>query len=101
MRTCDKQNQAFLNLFLAIIQENGYYDKLRTVFVKRKGYNYADMASMLYNSYEDAPEGISPYWYMDSLEDTLSDMSDNDARKIHDISDLVETVWDKMAWKYN
>ena len=96
---CELQDQAYLNLFSAIIQENGYYDELRGMFMKQKGYNVADMAWMLYNGYEDAPEGISPYWYMDSLEDALADMSDNDARKLHDISDLVETVWDKMAWK--
>lgn len=96
----EKQNQAYLNLFLAIIEENGYYDELRAVFVKNKGYNYVDMASMLYNSYEkDVPEGLSPYWYMDSLEDTLSNMTDEEARRLHDIDDLVQTVWDKMAWK--
>ena len=96
---CEKQNQAYLNLFLAIIEENGYYDELRAVFIKNKCYNYADMASMLYNGYDDAPDGISPYWYMDSLEDTLSNMTDDEARKLHDIDDLIQTVWDKMAWK--
>ena len=96
----EKQNQAYLNLFLAIIEENVYYEELRAVFIKNKGYNYADMASMLYNSYEkDVPEGLSPYWYMDSLEDTLSNMTDEETRRLHDIDDLVQTVWDKMAWK--
>ena len=96
---CEKQNQAYLNLFLAIIEENGYYTELRKVFIKQKGYNYADMASMLYNSYDDAPDGISPYWYMDSLEDTLNNMDKKDINELHDIDDLVQTVWDKMSWK--
>ena len=99
MSGCELQNQAYLNLFLAIIQENGYYTELRKVFMKKKGYNFADMASMLNNSYEDAPDGMSPYWYMDSLEDTLSNMSSKEKSELNDIGDLTEIVWDKMAWK--
>ena len=96
----EKQNQAYLNLFLAIIEENGYYDKLREVFIKDKGFNYADMASMLFNNYKkNVPEGLSPYWYMDSLEDTLNDMEQKDIDQLHNIAELVDVVWDKMRWK--
>ena len=93
------QNQAYLNLFLAIIQENGYYTELRKVSIKQKGYNMADMADMLYNSYDDAPDGISPYWYMDSLENTLIEMDSKSQKELKDIDDLVQIIWDKMYWK--
>lgn len=96
---CELQNQAYLNLFLAIIQENGFYTELRKVFIKDKGYNMADMADMLYNSYDDAPDGMSPYWYMDSLEYTLIEMDSKSQKELRDIDDLVQTVWDKMNWK--
>lgn len=96
----EKQNQAYLNLFLAIIEENGYYDKLRKVFIKDKGFSYEEMSSMLFNNYEkNVPEGLSPYWYMDSLEDTLNDMEQKDIDQLHNIAELVDVVWDKMSWK--
>lgn len=97
--SCELQNQAYLNLFLAIVKENGYYTELRKKFIKQKGYNMADLASMLYSSYDDAPDGMSPYWYMDSLENTLAVMSKKEKEEIEDIDDLVETVYDKMTWR--
>lgn len=90
-----KQNSAYINLFLAILEENGYYDKLR-YFMRKRGYNWADMASMLNNSYEDAPDGLSVYWYMDSLEDTITS---HGIKGFFDISDIVEYVNDHMLWK--
>ncbi len=91
----DNENTAWLNLFLAIITHNGYYTKLRH-FMKKRGYNLADMASMLNNEYEKAPDGMSPYLYMDSLEDTLMEHS---IRGFHDINDIVNYVWDHMLWR--
>ena len=91
----EKQVQAFNHLFLAIIEENGYYEWLRH-FMKLKGYNYADMASMLANEYEKCPDGMSPYYYMDSLEDAYHLMNENE---INDIRDMVEFVYDNSLWK--
>ena len=94
-----KQSQAFLNLFLAIYEENGYYDNLRK-WAKGKGYNPADMASMLNDSYEDIPDGMSPYYYMDSLEDMLSGQSYKTTQKqFNDIDDMVQYVYDNELWK--
>ena len=89
------ENTAWVNLFLTIIQNNGYYEKLR-YFMKKRGYNWADMASMLNNEYEDAPEGMSPYFYMDSLEDTLQSKS---IKGFHDINDIVNYIYDHELWK--
>ena len=95
---CEKQNKAFLKLFLAIYEENGYYDNLRHM-AKIKGLSSVDMASMLYAYYDDAPNGMSPYWYMDSLEDVLADLDNKDIESLHDVGDLVEITYDKFAWK--
>ena len=91
----DNETIAWLNLFLAIITNNGYYEKLR-YFMKKRRYNFADMASMLNNEYEDAPDGMSPYLYMDSLEDLLMDKG---IKGFHDINDIVNYVNDNCLWK--
>ena len=90
-----KQSQAFNYLFLTIMEENGYYDNLRR-FMRKRGYNYADMASMLNNAYDDAPDGLSVYWYMDSLENMLTEHT---IRGFKDIDDMVDYVNDHMMWK--
>ena len=94
-KTVDKENAAWINLFLAIIANNGYYTKLR-FFMKKRGYNFADMASMLNNEYEDAPDGMSPYLYMDSLEDLLTDKG---IKGFYDINDIVNYINDNCLWK--
>lgn len=97
----DNENTAWLNLFLAIIANNGYYEKLRC-FMKKRGYNFADMASMLNDRYKDAPEGMSPYLYMDSLEDLLGLeelLPGKGIEEFHDINDIVDYVNDNYLWK--
>ncbi len=89
------ENEAYTLLFLTILENNGYYIELRN-FMKEKGYNLADMATMLNNSYEDIPDGMSPYFYMDSLEDMLSNQG---FEEFNDINDMVEFVYDHMLWK--
>lgn len=92
-----RQSQAQLQLFLAILEENGYYDNLRK-FMVDNGYNMADMASMLDHSYDkNSPDGMSIYYFMDSLEDTLGKLQD--WTEFRDIDDIVETVWDRLWWK--
>ncbi len=90
-----KQSQAFLNLFLAIIEENGYYEKLRK-FMAKRGYNYADMASMLNNEYDECPDGMSVYYYMDSLEEMLEN---HEEENFTDIAEMVEYCYDHFLWK--
>lgn len=91
----EKQNEAFNYLFLAILQENGYYDKLRN-FMRSRGYNWADMAAGLAIGYEKAPDGMSPYYYLDSLEDMLATHS---IRGFNDISDMIDYVYNYQLWK--
>ena len=96
-----KQSQAQLYLFLAIIEENSYYDNLRK-FMEQKGYNMADMASMLDHEYDkNAPDGMSIYYFMDSLEDSLEELTHegNNWEDIKDIGDIVEMVYDRFWWK--
>lgn len=98
MKTVDHQKDAFLYLFMTILQENGYYNKLRH-FMKVRGYNWADMACMLYNAwFEDAPDGMSVYWFMDSLEDYLCKYS---IRGMKDIDDIVQACYGTDSWKCN
>ena len=93
---CLQQNKAQIDYILAIIKENGYYEWLR-LFMKNKGYDYESMAVMLSNSYnKNAPDGMSIYYFMDSLEDAGIKMDMND---INDINDMVDFVWDHELWK--
>ena len=97
-----KQDEAFLNLFLAIIEENGYYDNLREHFMGTKGYNLADLASDLYARYEKTvPDGMSVYYYLDSLEDSLTELKQlgDDLNEITCVQDLIDIIYDKMWWK--
>lgn len=96
-----KQAQAQLYYFLAIIEENGYYENLRK-FMDERGYNYADMASMLDHQYDkNAPDGMSIYYFMDSLEDTLTELNEEGTgwQDLKDIGDIVETVYNRFWWK--
>ncbi len=92
----ERQNKAFKDLFKAILEENGYYTELRH-FATVKGYSIDQMTNMLFNSYEDdAPDGISIYWFMDSLEDMLVKEG---CENFNDIDDIVQACYDKFAWK--
>jgi len=91
----ENESQAWLCLFLTIITHNGYYEKLRS-FMKDRGYNFEDMASMLYNEYEKAPDGMSPYYYMDSMEDLLTERGYEDFR---DIREIVDCIYNEYLWK--
>lgn len=91
-----KQDEALLNYFVAIMEENGYYTHLRS-FMKRRGYNIADMADMLCNAYEKyAPNGMSVYYFLDSLEDAYPAMN---KKETNYITDMVDYVYDHFLWK--
>lgn len=90
-----KENDAWLNLFATIVANNGYYTKLR-FFMRKRGYNFDDMAKMLNNEYEKAPEGMSPYIYMDSIEDLLTEKG---IKHFFDINDIVNYLNDHCLWK--
>lgn len=91
----DNETNAWINLFLAIITNNDYYEKLR-YFMKKRGYNFVNMAHMLYNKYEDAPDGMSPYLYMDSLEDLLMERG---IKGFNNINDIVNHISNHYLWK--
>lgn len=93
------QTKAFYDLFIAILKENGYYENLRS-FAKRKHISRKDLAKQLNGDYHNnAPDGLSVYYYMDTLEDILGDMTEKDLRNCKDIFDLNDVAYDKMAWK--
>ena len=89
------QNQAFHQLFMAILQENGYYTNLRH-FMTIRHISLPDMARMLNNEYDKAPDGMSVYYYMDSLEDAFPQM---DLNEIRDVDDMVDFVYEHQLWK--
>ena len=93
------QTKAFYDLFIAILEENGYYENLRS-FARKKYITEKELAKQLNGDYShNAPEGISVYWYMDTLEDVLADMDEKDWKDCDDIFDLNEIAYNKMAWK--
>ena len=91
----DMEEKAWRMLFIAIIHENGYYDKLR-YFAKKRNYGLNDFAIALYFGFEKCPDGMSPYFYLDSLEDMLIDHS---IRGFNDVCDMIEYVYDHELWK--
>ena len=90
------ENEAYKQLFETIIRNNGYYTNLR-LFAWNHGYNFEQMATMLNNEYEKAPDGMSPYYYMDSLENMMEEIVE--WNQFTDIADMVETVWERQLWK--
>ncbi len=92
------QSKAQLNLFLAIIEENGYYENLRH-FAKKNKYNMLKMAEMLNDAYDkSSPQGMSIYYFMDSLEDAYP-LILNRKLNMNYISDIVDFVYDNQLWK--
>jgi len=95
MTTTSKQTKAWKELFSAIFEENGYFENLRQ-FAKDHGYSNQDMTEMLYESYmHNCPEGMGPYYFMDSMEEHYEDMKDS----VENIYDMVDWLWDHQAWK--
>lgn len=89
------EKQAWLNLIETILKENGYYENLRG-FYHQAGYNITDFATQIYLYWDDAPDGMSIYYFMDSLEDMLNDA---DWSELSDVSDMVDYVYDHELWK--
>ena len=80
-----KQDEAFINLFNVILEENNYYEYLKRVREK-----YPNFASNLYWRY-DKRQPISVYGFLDSIEDYIAEkLSDNDNPTPDDILEAVE-----------
>ena len=92
----DKQHKAWLNLFQAIVEENGYYTELRR-FMKKNGFTIEDFAKSLYRYYDYAPEGMSVYYYLDSIEDALPDIKK--VGGISTVGEVVDFIYDNQIWK--
>lgn len=95
MTTTSKQTKAWKELFLAIFEENGYFENLRQ-FAKDHNFTNEQIADMLYETYfHDCPDGMGPYYFMDSMEEHYDDMKS----ECNDIYDMVNWLWDHQAWK--
>lgn len=93
-----KQTTALINLFLAILEENGYYDNIRK-YAKINGIELKDLSIKLYNAWwYDAPDGTSIYFFLDSIEDNLPQIQQALTWDF-DIGDMVEYISGKCLWK--
>ena len=94
----EKQNKAFVQLFSAIMQENGYYDELRK-FKRRQKLTYTQVAIMLKEAFLNEAPDMSPYIFMDTLEEMLASMDTKTQKLFVSISDMVDYVYDHELWK--
>lgn len=96
----EKQNKAFLNLFKAILDENGYYSTIRD-FASQRGITALNLAKQLLRLYErDAPDGMSVYWFLDTIEDTLNDPDYHATMQNCDTFDeVIEYIIAYCLWK--
>ena len=94
-----KEHKAWVNLFKVIFKENGYYTEL-TKFTQQKNMDINNVAGQLAYAYlEDAPGDISPYYFLDSIEDAIAGQEDEEMWSLNDIYELVDYIWDHQLWK--
>jgi len=93
-----EENEAYNKLFKSLLCHNNYYQYLRA-FILKRGWTLDHAAGELTAYYFEAPDGISPYWYMDSLEDALHKFPTKYVESMEDISELFYAIDDEENWK--
>jgi hypothetical protein len=95
MKTNAKQNDAWVKLFLAILQENGYYENLRAWARKHK-VSLKVLAHEFYNHMDKIPDGMGPYFYLDTFEDVIPTPG---VWEMESIGEIIDYIYDHYLWK--
>lgn len=92
------ETEAYRNLLLSMLKHNGYYDNIRK-WMKLKGIDVEKAASMFNVIWDDIPDGMSAYYYLDSVEDALGNMDEDDWNNFNDAYDFRDYLYDHDGWK--
>lgn len=94
-RTNEKQDSAWRNLFLAILEENGYYENLRH-WANKNHMTLKELANEFYNHMERIPDGMGPYYYLDTFEDNITLVG---VWELKTIGEIIDYIYDHYLWK--
>ena len=97
------ESNAYKQLLYSTLVHNGYYDYL-TKWAKKKKYSLQKVAAMLNVIWDDIPDGMSHFWYLDSVEDMLCDLVEERGWKevlemFDDAYDFRDYLYDNDMWK--
>lgn len=95
MKTTLKQDNAWRELFLAILEENGYYESLRQ-WAKKHQMPLKELANEFYNHMDKIPNGMGPYYYLDTFEDNIARP---EVWEMTTIGEILDYIYDHCLWK--
>lgn len=95
MKTNTKQNTAWRNLFFAILIENGYYESIRQ-WANKNEITLKALANDFYNHMDEIPNGMGPYYYLDTFEDNIAR---EEVWKMTTIGEIIDYIYDHSLWK--
>lgn len=97
------EDKAYKQLLYSTLVHNGYYEYL-CEWAKKKKYSLSKVASMLNIVWDKVPDGMSHFYYLDSIEDMLCDLvEERDWKEIlemfDDGYDFIDYLYDNDLWK--
>lgn len=98
-KTIPNEDKAYKNYLLSMLKHNGYYENIRK-WMKLKGLTLETVAGMFAIVWDKIPDGMSAYWFLDSIEDLLTGFDDEDEfNQFDDGYDFVDYLYDNDGWK--
>jgi len=92
------ESDAYRNLLLSMLKHNGYYENIRK-WMKLKGIDVEKAASMFNTVWDKIPDGMSAYYFLDSVEDALTKLDEDKWNQFDDGYDFVDYLYDNDGWK--
>jgi hypothetical protein len=92
------EREAYKLLLLSMLTYNGYYENIRA-WAEAKGYDLEKVAAMLNIVWDKIPDGMSAYYFLDSIEDALSKLDGDKRERFDDGYDFVDYLYDNSLWK--
>ena len=98
------ETDAYRNLLLSMLTHNGYYETLRK-WLDKKNISLEKASSMFNAIWDDIPDGMSAYYYLDSVEDLLVCLKNRGytwkklCEMFNDAYDFRDYLYDHEMWK--
>lgn len=96
--TIPNEHEAYKPLLLSMLTYNDYYENIRT-WAKAKNYDLEKVAAMFNIVWDKIPDGMSAYYFLDSVEDMLANLDKDDWNQFNDAYDFVDYLYDNYLWK--
>ena len=92
------EREAYKLLLLSMLTYNGYYENIRA-WAKAKNYGLEKVAAMLTLVRGQIPDGMSAYYFLDSIEDALSKLDGDKREQFDNGYDFIDYLYDNSLWK--